>query len=894
MRLVAQAVAGMLLCGPATLGAATQARFTRLSIEQGLSQNTVQSILQDRVGFLWFGTEEGLNRWDGYTFVAFKHDPRDPKSLPDNLVSVLFEDGQGQLWVGTATGLSAFDPATETFTRALSTHWRVTALLESGGRLWVGTEGEGLLERDPRTGEVVHHRNDPQDPNSLAGNAVSSLLEERGGGLWIGLRGRGLDRLEPGQKVFQHLRHDPSDPQSLGHDDVWGLTRDAGGDLWVATNNGGLSVRDHQTGRFRRYRHRAEDPQGLATDLLTCVLFDRAGMLWIGSEGRGLQRYDPARGRFEAFLHDPSNTATLGNDIVRTIYEDRAGQLWVGTFSGGVSVLRKPPHSFDYFTYDHRDPQSLSDPPVASLLEDRDGFVWVGTEGGGINRFDRRSGRLERFRFPSEVPGRPAILSLHQDTRGRIWAGTYRMGLARFDPARRAFVHHRHVADDPATLASDDVWVITAADDETLWLGTNAAVERFDPNTGTVRERFVLSDPSGHYGVRALHQDRQGNLWVGTMGGLHVRRRGERELVRYRHDPQQARSLSHDWVVALHEDAQGRMWAGTYGGGLNRFDAQAGDFTVYKQASGLPSDVVYAILEDGAGRLWLSTNRGLSRFDPASERFENFDHTHGLESLQFHMGAGLETRSGHLLFGSFNGFYYFDPAAIKADRHAAAVVLTAMRLLSRPLAPSTPISSVREVTLTPEDKVFSLEFAALDYAIPRRNHYAYRLQGAGDQWIQLGERREVTFSSLDPGRYVFQVKAATSDGVWSETDASLRIVVKPPFWRTWWFRVLIAAAVLLAFVTVLRLRVRRLEERERTLTGKVEEELRRVRILRGLLPMCAWCKKIRDDKGYWSQVETFIRQHSEADFSHGICPECVARVYPNVGSRKDPEEPQAP
>ena len=889
MRLLGQALAGFLLCG--TAAAAPPPRFTRLSIEQGLSQNTVQAILQDRVGFLWFGTEEGLNRWDGYTFVSFKHDPQDPKSLPDNLVSVLLEDRRGRIWVGTGTGLSLYDPRTETFDRVHATRRRVTALLEDpDGRLWVGTEGEGLLERAAGDGAIVQHVNDPQKPASLGHNAVSSLLRDRGGRLWIGLRGGGLDRLRPEDGAFEHTRHDPADPSSLGHDDVWGLTEDPRGDLWIATSNGGLSVRDHQTGAFRRYRHRAGDPHGLATDLLTCLLFDRSGVLWIGSEGRGLQRHDPASGRFEMFLSDPSSPTSLGNDIVRTLYEDRAGQLWVGTFSGGVSLLRKPRHPFDYFTHDDRDAGTLSDPAVASLAEGPDGVIWLGTEGGGLNRFDRQSGRIERFTFPSAVPGRPAILSLHQDRQGRLWAGTYRMGLSRFDPARRAFVHYRQEPGNPKSLASNDVWAIAPAGDDTLWLGTNAALERFDPKSGTVRERHVPGDPHGAYGVRALLQDRQGNLWVGTTGGLELRPRGQSAFVHFRHQAQDPRSLSHNWVVALHEDAQGRVWAGTYGGGLNRYDASSGGFTVYKEARGLPSDVVYSIQEDGAGRLWLSTNRGLSRFDPASERFDNFDQTHGLESLQFHMGAGLRTRSGHLLFGSFNGFYYFDPSAIKADHTGPPVVFTAMRLLNRPLAPSSPISAVEEVTLTPEDKVFSLEFAALDYTVPRRNRYAYQLQGFDDQWIQLGERREVTFTSLDPGAYVFRVRAATSDGVWSAKDASLRLVIEPPFWRTWWFRVLAAAAVGLGLFTAYRLRVRRLEERERTLTQMVEEELRRVRILRGLLPMCAWCKKIRDDKGYWSQVETYIRDHSEADFSHGICPECVIRLYPTVKSRKDPAE----
>jgi diguanylate cyclase (GGDEF)-like protein/PAS domain S-box-containing protein len=832
---------------------AAESRFTRVSVEQGLSQSTVQAIFQDHVGFLWLGTEEGLNRYDGYTFVVFKHDAADPRSLPDDIISALYEDRQQRLWIGTQRGLAEFDRRTETFTREPAIHERVTALTEDpGGTLWIATEGEGIFERRS-SGELVAHRPRP-DASSLMSLAISALICDRAGRLWIGTRDGGVDRLEVDREHYRHYRHDAADPNTLGHDDVWGLAADKKGDIWVATYGGGLSVIDPATERVRRYQHveapasgARATPAGLLTNLLTSVIVDRAGAVWVGTVGQGLQQLDPQTGRFLSFPHDPRDPGTLSENIVRGIYEDRQGQIWVGTFLGGANLLRRPRHAFDYYTRSADVPDGLAERSVGAFLEDTEGRYWIGTERGWLHRFDARSGKFTRYHVPAAEPGGSAVLTLRQDHGGRIWVGTYRSGLCRFDPERGTFTPQRHRPDDPKSLASDEVWAIEEDAEGMLWIGTVVGLDRFDPARNVVLEHYRFPGPAGlrsFGGVRALLRSRAGDLYVGTLDGLQVLRRGQSTFTRYRHDEKDPKSLSNDRVVFLREDGEGRFWIGTMGGGLDLFDPAAGTFVTYDN---FPSNSIYAIEEDASHRIWVSTNKGLSRFDPSDGRVENFDLANGLQSLQFHLGAGYKAKNGNLFFGSVEGFYYFDPAKIEPDTYAPPVVFTSARVFNDPTKLPVAIAAAAEVPLTYRDKVFSLEFAALDFTFPRRNQYAYQMEGFSDRWIQLGVRRDVSFTNLDPGAYVFRVKASNSDGVWNpDSVASVRVVVTPPYWRTWWFRLLVTGGVALVTLTLHRVRVRHLtaalDERKRgelALRTKAEEVRQTVSVLQSILESTA-------------------------------------------------------
>jgi len=803
---------GLLLfasCGNAELRASAPVRFVHISIEQGLSQNTVQAILQDHVGYLWFGTEEGLNRYDGYGFVVFKHDANDPSSLSNNIVYALCEDHQHRLWVGTQSGLCRFDPRTETFTTVPAIRDRVASIVETGdGTLWVASSGGGLFLLRPNTDAFVSYQPVPSDPGSLSSYLTSALLEDRNGRLWIGTNNAGLelfDRNTGAYGRFLHFRHDAADPKSISPNEIWALAEDKAGNIWVATYGGGLDVfAPAKAGAFRHYRYQADDKYGLPTDLITSVFVDHTGTVWIGTDGFGVLFYDPTTDRFSS-VNRPQGSPS--KDVVRALYEDTQGQLWACIFQGGVIQLKRARHEISYYTHDDGEPNGLSDPNVASFVEDIDGSIWLGTEQGWLNHFDRKTGSFTRYRYPMSASGGKAILSLLRDRRGRFWVGTYRAGIARFDPSTGAFTTYQHDPAHSRSLISDDVWAMAEAEDGKLWLATSAGLACFDPEREECAD--LLSQPLKNIELRAVLVDQKGLIWVGSFNGLGVFDRIAKTFEEFRHDEKNPQSLSNDAVVSLHKDHLGRLWVGTIGGGLNLFDPTTGGFTRFND---FPSSTINSIQEDASGRIWLSTNHGLSRLTPSTGAIENYDLTNGLQSLQFHLGAGMGTSDGHLFFGSITGFYDLNPTGIAKNNYAPPVVLTALRIFNKPVKLPVALPMLDELKITPSDNVFSLEFAALDYMIPRRNQYAYRLEGFGDRWIEMGEKREITFTNLDPGNYIFRVKASNSDGVWNEgSTTSLKIRVIPAAWRTWWFRSSAGALLALGLFSMYRVRIHRLK-----------------------------------------------------------------------------------
>ena len=790
--------------------AAPAARFTHFSVEQGLSQSTVNAILQDHLGFMWFGTEEGLDRFDGYTLVTIKRKARDPHSLPSDHISALCEDRAHRIWIGTDNGLCFYDRSTKKIHSIPEIRAKIASLVEDAdGTLWIATDDAGLYARNPATGVFTQYLPDPAQPDRLASASLSTLLVDGQGRLWIGTRSRGLDRFDRATGRSIHHRHDALDPRSLVNDTVRDLAEDTSGNLWITTSTGGLSIREPRSGSFRNYRYQANHPGVLPTNQLTRVQVDRDGTVWIGTDGTGLLKYDAVNDRFIVFAHDGAIPSSLSQNTIRSLYEDDQGHLWIGTFLGGIDLLNRPRPSSSYFTHVTSDPSSLADRMVSCFLEDRQGRIWTGMEHGWLDLFEPESETFTHHRLPSDVPGGAALLALHQDRRGRIWIGTYHGGLARFDPDTGAFTILRDLPGEPSSLAEEAVWSIAESADGMLWLGTNTAVDQFDPDTETVVRRYPTFNREGAAaGVPALAIDRQGNLWAGTYGGLKLLPPGADQFTEFSHDENDPHSLSNDGVMSLHLDSQDRLWVGTYGGGLNLFDRATKTFTAYDN---FPSNVIYRIEPGGEGMLWLSTNNGLSRFDPATGLGEGFDLMDGRRRVQFHAGASLRTRGGELLFGSLDGLYKFKPSALELSTFVPPIVLTSVRVFNEPLDLPTPFSTLRSLTLDPGAKVFSFEFAALDYTFPRRNLYAYRLLGFSDRWLALGERREVTLTNLDPGHYTFLVKASNSDGVWSDTPSlTLSVTVLPPYWATWWFRTGVVLALGLFLFALHRLRIRRL------------------------------------------------------------------------------------
>ncbi len=839
-------LAGFLLLGAVLAGGGPvvaqpeAARFRSLQIEDGLSQSSVYSCFQDSHGFLWFTTEDGLNRYDGYDFLVYRNDPSDPHSLSYNYVSVVYEDRSGTLWVGTfGQGLNRFDYDTCWFTRFLTDPQDSTSLSnntvlsiheDASGTLWFGTQ-EGLNRYDPLT-ERFHRvaglGDGEVEPGAAAVHAVASTPEGR---LWIGTGGGGLCLYEPGTGLLQCYRHQPGEPSSLPSDEVTCLTFDNAGCLWVGTN-GGLSCLAPGSTEFRNYRPDPANSRSLVDERITALVEDFRGWLWVGTE-RGLDRLDCARLAFTHFHHDPFATSGLTSDQIHSLIVDRSHVLWVGTHTG-INILDLEGKAFRGYQAHPQDPYSLSDNYVRALLEDHTGVVWVGSSGGGLDAWDRETGRFHHHRaVPGQADslGSDYIFSLAEGERGDLWIGTTE-GAYRLDRRSGRSTAYRHDPADPASLSDDVVRVVYRDRDGVFWLGTTYGLNRLDPGTGGFVRYFKdIRDPQGGLTddfVYAICEDRRGNLWIGTLNGLSCLDSRRERFTNYYADPDDPTSLSNIEALCVFEDSQGTIWVGTPSG-LNRFEPDTGTFTYYMEKDGLANDTVYAILEDAAGRLWLSTNRGLSRFDPRTETFRNYDHWDGLNSNEFNLGARLHTRAGELMFGNIKGINAFFPQEITDNDIVPALAFTDFKIFNHsvPVGDDSPlsrhISRTDAIVLSHRDYVFSIEFAALHYGIPEKNRYAYRMDGIDEDWIDIGTRRMVAYNNLPAGKYVFRVKAANCDGLWNEEGIALQIVITPPYWQTTWFRLCAALAFLALLVGIFRLRTRAIRRRALQLEERVAE-----------------------------------------------------------------------
>jgi len=807
--------------------------FRHLTTSNGLSQSVVNAIAQDQQGYIWFATEDGLNRYDGYSITSYRHDPAQSTSLADSYIWRLQCSRTGDLLVGTFKGgVNLYHPSRDRFscyrhdpldTTSLSSD-NVTALYEDAeGDLWIGTWYGGLNHLDiaQRSGEnlsarFVHYMADPGDPQTLSDDRVASIVEDSQGILWIGTW-NGLTRLDRETGSLRRYIHDPSESSSLGGNKIWSMCLDSNDNLWLATWGGGLSCLDRTSETFTTYRHDPGDPGSISSNLLRSVYVGSGGAVWVATYDAGLNRFDENRKTFIRYLHDPLDPQSLPSNEIQSLFEDPSGILWVGT-AGGVSSYDPKRYKFQIVSPKPNDPNSLSNGKVHALHADERGGLWVGTLGGGLNYRPPGSAGFQHFRHRSSSPGSLSsdlLLCIAGSRNGDLWIGTRGGGLNRYDHAVGSFRHFRHDPANPGSLALDDVTAVLETRKGTLWIGTNGGgLDRYDPATRQfIHYRHNPEDSatvSGHH-IWSLFEDSRGNLWVGTWGAnLNRYDPTTGRFVRYRDNPGDPGSLSSNTVLCMAEDHQGILWVGTQDG-LNRFDGRG--FRHITERDGLPNNTVFSILPDGAGHLWLSTGAGLTRFDPRTSTFQNYEVLDGLQGNSFNRGAHTRDQKGWIYFGGNNGFNAFHPDSIPHNSHIPPVVITRFMVFGQPLrlVPTRPPS----ITLDHDQLFFSIEYAALDFSIPEKNRYEYRMEGIDRDWVSAGTRRYVSYSHLDGGTYRFQVRGSNSDGVWNDSGTSLIITIVPPIWDTGWFKTLAGMAALLGLWILYRYRLKKLVEIER-------------------------------------------------------------------------------
>jgi ligand-binding sensor domain-containing protein/signal transduction histidine kinase len=809
--------------------------FERVVDENANVLTGPSQVIQDQYGFIWIGTVDGLVRYDGYHFKFYKHDLDNPESLSSNQVTAVIEDSKGNLWVGTeGDGLDRLNRAQETFihyrhiagdTGSLS-EGRVNVIYEDSlGSLWVGTSNGGLSRLEERSGTFVQYKYEPENPGSLASNTVYAIYEDSRKDLWVGTN-NGLDQLDRQTSEFTHFQHDADNPLSLSHNAVYAIEEDPWGMLWLGTYGGGLNGLDFETGEFINFRFNPKDPTSLSSDIITSLIVDRSGMMWIGTMGGGVDWMDPRTKSFTRYLYDTANPHSPNSSYINSLFEDQAAILWVST----ARMLDK------YDPFKEKFTQQFYREHVTAIYEDQQSYLWVGAF-DGLYKYDQTIDQVTHYRHnPEDINSLSEwrVTNILEYPSGTLWIGTNGGGLNRFDSKYQIFTVYRHDTHNLQSLPSDVITALYMDQKRVLWVGTDKGLSWFDHLTGRFINLPLTTAPTelgGDKIVRAILEDRQGNLWIGTEGGgLKRYEPGKGLMTTFRHDKNDPDSLRNNVIYALFEDSDGILWIGTEGG-LHRFNQQSETFSFYSIEHGLPDDEIFAILEDQNGNLWMSTNHGLSKFNPATGVFRNYDAEDGLQDNQF-SAAALRRRTGEMLFGGVNGISAFWPDQISDNPYIPPIVLLELRQDGQVIKADQAIESLAGLTLSGLVRNLEFEFAALSFSQPEGNQYAYFLDGYDTNWNYLGTERTGRYTDLPGGTYTLRLKGSNDDGVWNEAGLAIRLNIVPPFWETRWFWGLIGLIVICGAVAGYRIRVMSIQARNQELEQQIiertkESELRR-------------------------------------------------------------------
>ncbi|GAB3916635.1 two-component regulator propeller domain-containing protein [Mucilaginibacter boryungensis] len=775
--------------------------FTKLTTKNGLSSNTVNVILQDSNGLMWFGTGDGLNKFDGTNFTVYNHDIRDSASIPGNEVNALLEDRSGKIWIGTnAGGVVYYDPKQDSFVafKAGGT-WPdykttpVTSLYEDHlGNIWMGSYSN-LKILNPHTGKLTQVDMQQLNPRRLNLFLVLSLFEDKQHRMWIGTND-GLVLYNAERTTFKRFIHQDTDPNSISSNSIKSIAQDNEGRLFFGTTNG-LNMLQPDGKSFRVFHHSDKEVTSITSDLIYSVVPVPGGKIWVGTE-EGLNILDCKTFTFNSIQPNRRNVFGLSNKSVRSICIARKGITWIGTYQGGVN---KYDPNLALFNLKHGapfDPLGLSSPIVTSFADYKGQGAFVGTDGGGLHFFNRSTGLFKHFDINSRIhrAGTPlSILALELGLDNKLWIGTFQNGLFLYDPQTN---HYKQYLSGPApyNINMNDIFCVKQDSKGLVWIGTNGeGVDIFNPKDQTFtrynnhpRNKGEFAMPINGY-LRAIAEDKNGDMWLGSYGtGLAVFHRADRSFTHY--DKANSK-LSDNVILSILHDRAGNTWVGTNGGGLNFFDKNTRQFTQIDETNGLLNDIVYKILEDNDGLIWVSTDRGISSIDPKTRKVRSFTKHNGVQDSPFIVGSGMKASTGELYFGGQDGFNYFLPAILPVNNDMPSVLLTDLKIANRTVLPgeTSPIHEqigfAKDVRLA-YGQNFSISYVALNYTAPQQNRYSYKLSGFDPDWNFVGTVKTAYYTNLDPGDYTFQVRTNNAEGKWSAQPTTIHIHVLPPIWRT--------------------------------------------------------------------------------------------------------------
>ncbi|MBO0356770.1 response regulator [Hymenobacter sp. BT186] len=802
---------GLLIVGKSAAAQPSDVKFTALASKDGLASNTVYAILKDRYGLLWIASDEGLRKYDGYRFSLYHLGPRKTSNFQAVDISSLHEDQAGRLWVGTmGRGLHLYNRALDTF---VAYDGRLAAGMQDNrfikqvssdalGNIWTVAAGE-VRRINPKTARVtpVPFAQAGGPARSIAPQCIYTDKKQR---TWLGTNS-GLFRYNPATRMLEPFAPGKAGPQGLAGDTINAITQDRNGQLWVGTTNGLSRLATDERG-FDTFKFKYNDPHTIGSNFIFTLAAGRDGTVWVGTEG-GLDIINVQSGQATRYAHNSRDAYSLNSKSVRSILLDPQGINWIGTYKGGVSKHDQNLTLFDSRRNNELDPLGLNSPLVTSFAEKRNGDLYVGTDGGGLNVYHVKTGLFSHLDIKSKkrvnLAGLP-IQSLLLDRHEQLWMGTFDHGLFVLDTKTGAY-EQRLRGPGKRQLNNNQIYCLKEDRAGHIWIGTNGGgVNMYDPKTGVItkftdapKDSADKKLPINNY-IRGLEEDAAGNIWIGSVGGgIAVYHPGSKQFTVYNFAKT---GLNLDHITTIAKDRRGTMWMGTIGNGLYQFDARTKKFATLSSREKLPDGYIHKILEDNTGAIWISTNRGISRLDTKQGKFTNYSQENGLQNKAFLNNSGIKAADGTLFFGGIEGFNYFSPSRLKINRNVPPVVLTDLRVDNKPvvLGEQSPlrqhITVAKEIHLNYKQN-FALSYAALNYTLPQKNHYAYKLVGFDKDWNYVGTATSAYYTNLDPGEYDFVVKASNNDGIWNTTGTRVRIIIQPPFWKTIYAYVLYAGVV---------------------------------------------------------------------------------------------------
>lgn len=765
--------------------------------------SAINDIIQDRKGFLWLATENGLLRYDSLRTVRYETEPNNDNSLSSQYAWSLTEDHRGHIWIATEHGLNQFNPGTHQFTRYLHSsndtnslsHNFTTRVIEGPDhKIYVATaNGLSILSVDRSTIQRLQYNPDIPDENSLRSNQVRTVYADSAGFIWVGYNDQGASRFDPNQQLFRHFTHIPGDPNSLVHNFVRDISEDHLGRFWIATWGGGISRIDADLNSMTQFLP-GTDSRQLQSGIVWDIFNDDKDQIWVALDKGGVARYDETTNSFHTYRHDPFDNSTLLHDTIKKICQDKNHNIWFATFPSGLNRYNPSTAQFTNWYHKVSDNNTLSDRAILSVHQSKDGLIWVGT-GAGLNAIDRKQNTVTRYLHEKgdnkSLPA-DAVLSIGEAPNGDIWVGTWAGGLARLDRKTGKFDRYRigtgkHAANSPY------IWKIFFDRQGQLWLGTETdGLNKYDP----VNDQFIsyahdINDPNSisFNFVWDIIENAQGQFWVGTQHGLNLFDPTTGVFTRFQ-DYGNTQGLGSARVQALLEDSKGYIWVATQSGGVKRWDPRTETVINLTTEVGLPDNTVSALEEDEQGYIWAATSAGIAKIDPLLLNIEEVLTTHlGIVGDIHNRNASLRGVDGSLYFGSTAGLTHFHPQELIFPTESSKVVLTDLKILNVPAEIGTndsplqrDISETSKIVLDHDATMFSLEFANLDFGYIGQHKFSYILEGFDSDWNIIHDRSEAIYTNLDSGHYVFKVRALNYDGQWSQHERSLSIFKTPPPW----------------------------------------------------------------------------------------------------------------